>query len=127
LGEVRDAVWLQVDGDTTSKHVGGGLGAGNELVESARCPEIVFESATVSADANNRVEILGNLTLHGVTRRERVPAQFAVTGDILRAYGDFSIRQTDYRIKLASVAGGALKLKDELKFTFDIVAGRKTE
>jgi len=46
---------------------------------------------------------------------------------MLRAFGDFTIRQSDYRIKLASVAGGALKLKDELKFTFDIVARRKAE
>ena len=46
----------------------------------------------------------GNLTLHGVTRREQVTAQLAVTGDMLRAFGDFTIRQTDYRIKLASVA-----------------------
>jgi polyisoprenoid-binding protein YceI len=67
------------------------------------------------------------LTLHGVTRRERLPAQLAVTGDMLRAFGDFTIRQSDYRIKLASVAGGALKLKDELKFTFDIVARKGAE
>jgi len=73
------------------------------------------------------VELDGNLSLHGVTRRERVTVQVAVTGDMLRAFGDFSIRQSDYRIKPASVAGGALKLKDELKFTFDIVARKKTE
>ena len=48
-------------------------------------------------------------------------------GDTLRANGEFALRQSDYRIKLASVAGGALKLKDELKFTFDIVARRKQE
>ncbi len=41
---------------------------------------------------------------------------------MLRANGEFSIRQTDYGIRLVSVAGGTLKLKDELKFTFDIVA-----
>jgi polyisoprenoid-binding protein YceI len=89
--------------------------------------ETVFESTSASANANNRVEIDGNLTLHGVTRRERLPAQLAVTGDMLRAFGDFTIRQSDYRIKLASVAGGALKLKDELKFTFDIVARKGAE
>jgi hypothetical protein len=60
-----------------------------------------------------------------VTRGERLSAQVAVTGDVLRAFGDFAIRQTDYRIQLASVAGGALKLKDELKFTFDIVARKR--
>ena len=41
---------------------------------------------------------------------------------MLRANGEFSVRQTDYGIKPVSVAGGALKLKDELKCSFDIVA-----
>lgn len=98
-----------------------------EVLETDKYPEIVFESIGATANASNRVTIDGNLTLHGVTRRERLPAQLAVTGDILRAFGDFAIRQSDYRLKLASVAGGALKLKDELKFTFDIVARKKSE
>jgi hypothetical protein len=38
----------------------------------------------------------------------------------------FSLKQTDYRIKLVAVAGGTIKVKDELKFSFDIVA-RKQE
>ena len=98
-----------------------------EVLESASYPEIVFESSAASMNGNGRIQIDGSLTLHGVTRPQRVPAQLSVTGDILRAFGEFSVRQTDYRIKLASVAGGALKLKDELKFTFDIVARRKPE
>jgi hypothetical protein len=32
------------------------------------------------------------------------------------------VRQTDFGIKLVSVAGGALKVKDELQCAFDIVA-----
>jgi len=98
-----------------------------DVLESARYPEIVFESSAASPNGNGRVLIDGHLALHGMTRPQRVPAQLSVTGDLLRAFGDFSVRQTDYRIKLASVAGGALKLKDELKFTFDIVARRQPE
>jgi hypothetical protein len=33
--------------------------------------------------------------------------------------------QSDYDIPLVSVAGGTLKLKDELKFAFDIVARKQ--
>ena len=40
----------------------------------------------------------------------------------MRAKGEFTLKQTDYGIKLVSVAGGALKIKDELKFTFDVLA-----
>jgi len=98
-----------------------------EVLEADRYPEIAFESTSVSAHSGGRVEIEGHLMLHGVTRGERLAAQLAVAGDVLRAFGEFSIRQTDYRIKLASVAGGALKLKDELKFTFDIAARKRVE
>ena len=98
-----------------------------EVLETAKYPDILFESAGVSGVHGNRVDLAGNLSLHGVTRPLRMPVQVLVTGDLLRAFGEFSIRQTDYKIKLASVAGGALKLKDELKFTYDIVARRKTE
>ena len=44
----------------------------------------------------------------------------------VRASGEFSLLQSNYGIPPVSVAGGALKLKDELKFAFDIVA-RKQE
>ena len=105
-------------------------GMQDEVLEIARYPEIVFESTSVSAAEGSgpvRVKIDGNLTLHGVTRTQSLPVQLAPMGDTLRANGEFALRQSDYRIKLASVAGGALKLKDELKFTFDIVARRKQE
>ena len=98
-----------------------------EVLETDKYPDIVFESTGASASANGRVDIDGDLTLHGITRKQRISAQLALTGDMLRAFGEFSILQTDYRIKLASVAGGALKLKDELKFSFDIVARKRTE
>jgi polyisoprenoid-binding protein YceI len=103
-----------------------------EILEVAAYPEIVFESTRISAQAPAnpgdyfRAEVEGNLSLHGVTRPLRAPASVTIQGDMLRSNGEFTIKQTDYRIKLASVAGGVLKLKDELKFAFDIVA-RKAE
>jgi hypothetical protein len=55
-----------------------------------------------------------------------IPVRVALLGDMLRASGDFTLSQSDFGIKPVSVAGGALKLKDELKFSFEIVA-RKQE
>jgi len=99
-----------------------------EVLEVARFPEIVFEAANASpnkaGDGHYLVSLLGNLSLHGVTRSQPVSAQIALQGDILRAHGEFSLRQTDYGIKPVSVAGGTLKLKDELKLSFDILARR---
>ena len=45
--------------------------------------------------------------------------------DTLRAYGEFLLRQSDFNIKLVSVAGGVVKIKDELKVSFDIVARKQ--
>jgi hypothetical protein len=45
---------------------------------------------------------------------------------MLRISGDFSLRQSDYGIKPTSFAAGALRLKDELKFNFEMLA-RKQE
>lgn len=101
-----------------------------KVLETQKFPEIVYESAGVSADpvADGRYKVAmnGGLSLHGVTRTFPVTMQVTLNGDMMRAYGEFSLLQSDYAIKPVSVAGGALKVKDELKFAFDIVA-RKQE
>ncbi len=101
-----------------------------EVLETSTYPEITFESSTITpnklGENSYTVNVTGNLTLHGVTRNETIYAQVAVTGDTLRAFGEFSLRQTDYGIKLVSVAGGTLKVKDEVKVAFDFTA-RKQE
>jgi hypothetical protein len=63
--------------------------------------------------------------MHGVTHSQPIAVRVALFGAMLRASGDFSLDQTDYNIKLISVAGGALKLKDELKFYFEIIARKQ--
>ena len=73
-----------------------------------------------------RVNVMGNLKLHGVTNNHSFSAQVAFGVDSFRAYGEFTILQTDYDIKVASIAGGTLKLQDELKCSFYVVA-RKSE
>ena len=95
-----------------------------EVLESSQYPEIVYECSRVSA-SDGRVDLHGGLTLHGITRSETIPARVALTGDTLRAFGEFTLRQTDYEIKLVSALGGALKVKDELKFAFDVVARKQ--
>jgi hypothetical protein len=67
----------------------------------------------------------GELTLHGVARTQPVSARVSVNGDVLRAMGDFSVRQSDYEIRPVSAVGGTIKLKDELKLSFDISARKQ--
>lgn len=97
-----------------------------DVLETARYPEIVFMSTSVSAnrdgDGQYQAEINGKLSLHGVTRDHSIDARVTIDDDSLRAEGEFSLRQSDYNIKPVSIAGGTLKLKDDLKFSFDIFA-----
>lgn len=101
-----------------------------EVLETSRFPEIVYESSEVQAerlkDDLYRVHVDGKLTLHGVSNSHDFLSQVAFGVDSARAYGEFTLRQSDYDVRIASIAGGTLKLQDELKFTFYIVA-RKQE
>jgi len=100
------------------------------VLESEKYPAIAFESTGAFADrlgeGRYKIALNGSLSLHGVTRSLPVTAYVTVDGPMFRASGEFSILQSNYAISPVSIAGGALKLKDELKFSFDIV-GRKQE
>ena len=100
-----------------------------DVLETDRYPEIVFESTNVSADrimaSQYRAKIKGNVTLRGLTRDCEITAQIIAGPDTLRAHGEFPLKQSDFNIKPVTAVGGTIKLKDELKFTFDIVAHKQ--
>jgi len=100
-----------------------------EVLETSKFPEIFYESPVITvtkmADSLYSAALKGKLTLHGVSRIQPINVRVALLGNMLRASGDFSVCQTNYDINLVSVAGGALKLKDELKFSFEIVVRRQ--
>jgi polyisoprenoid-binding protein YceI len=98
----------------------------DEVLEVGKYPEIVFRSTSVSAtktgDGQYQAKVAGDLTLHGVTRPLTITAQLEFGDAVLRARGGFSLKQSSYEIKPVSVAGGTVKVKDELRFNFEIVA-----
>lgn len=100
----------------------------DDVLETRRFPEVVFESSVIGADRQKdslyRVSVEGKLSLHGITNGQTFISQVAFGVDSFRAHGEFTLLQTDYGIHVASIAGGTLKLQDELKFRFYVV-GRK--
>jgi len=100
-----------------------------DVLETSQYSEIVFESTQVAltklGENSYVANVTANLALHGTTRQEKISAQVSVTGDTLRGYGEFALRQSDYGIKLVSVAGGTLKVKDEVKIAFDFTARKQ--
>jgi len=101
----------------------------NEVLETSRFPEIVYSSSNVTATQIGEnlfgAAIKGKLTLHGITNQVNFTAQVVVGEDTLRGYGNFVVKQTEYGIAIASIAGGTLKMKDELKLAFFIVAKKQ--
>jgi hypothetical protein len=57
-----------------------------------------------------------------VTANHTFNAQVAFGVDSLRAYGEFQLVQPQFDIPVASIAGGTMRLRDELKLSFYVVA-----
>jgi polyisoprenoid-binding protein YceI len=91
-------------------------------------PDIIFQSTNVTAKSSGgdryQVQIDGNLTLHGVTRRVTIPTVVTLRGDTLRAVGKFSIDRDDFKVKATSAFHGLVRVDDDIKFEFDIVGRR---
>jgi len=100
-----------------------------EVLESAKFPEFTFESSAIDVEREKqdlyRLNVTGGLTLHGIRNPQSFVAQVVFGVDSYRAYGSFTIFQSDYGLKIASIAGGTLKLRDELKCSFYVVARKK--
>ena len=99
------------------------------VLEPAKYPEIVFRSSSVSGKSLGSgqydLKIAGALTLHGVTRPIVIPAKVTVTGNNLRAVGEFSIDRSDFNVKATSAFHGMVRVRKKVKFTFDIVGHRR--
>jgi polyisoprenoid-binding protein YceI len=99
------------------------------VLEPAKYPEIIFRSTNVTgkATSNNQYDlsIRGDLTLHGITRQITIPTKVAVTGNDLRASGEFSIDRGDFKVKATSAVHGLVRVRDKVKFTFDIVGHQR--
>jgi hypothetical protein len=100
-----------------------------EILHPQRYPDVAFHSSRVvcaRVDQNRyRAEVLGTAKLHGEENVQTIQAQMILTDGSLRAHGEFRLRQSDFGLTIASVAGGMLHIKDELKFTFFLVAQRQ--
>lgn len=100
-----------------------------EVLETDRFPEILYESSEVKLERQKeelyRAVVSGRLSLHGVTNEHEFVSQVALGVDTARAYGNFTLLQSEYNIRIASIAGGTLKLQDELKFSFYLVARKQ--
>jgi polyisoprenoid-binding protein YceI len=87
-------------------------------LEANKFPRITFRSSRIEKMGNGQWKVDGELFIHGITRP--VSLNVRQTGDswVTRAV----LKQTDFGIKPISIAGGMVKVKDEIEIDFQIFA-----
>jgi polyisoprenoid-binding protein YceI len=90
---------------------------GPKVLDSEKFREIRFHSTEINHHSNDQWTVHGNLTLHGQTRP--VQAEVERKNDGYR--GSARLRQKDFGITPVSIAGGSVKVKDEVRIEFEIV------
>jgi polyisoprenoid-binding protein YceI len=98
------------------------------VLETEKYPTITFKSTSVTGklhpDGTFDAKIKGQLTMHGVTRGIDIPARVSLAGNDLRAQGEFTVNRSDFNVKATSAFHGTVRVRNKLKFTFDIVGHR---
>jgi len=88
-----------------------------KVLESGKYPEISFRSSSIEKTGDESWTVRGELSLHGQTH----PVSTAVRKQQGRFVGQCRIKQTDFGIQPVRVAGGTVKVKNELEINFTIV------
>jgi len=98
------------------------------VLQPDQYPDITFRSTQVqgqkAAGGEYDLKITGDLTLHGTTWQIMIPTKVTLSGDDLRAVGEFSIDRGDFHVKATSAFHGLVRVRDKIKFTFDILGHR---
>jgi polyisoprenoid-binding protein YceI len=90
---------------------------GPKVLDSQQYPQIRFQSTQVEPAKDGKRTVHGDLTLHGQTHP--VAVRLESQGDHYR--GTATLKQTDFGITPVTVAGGTVKVKDDVRIEFDIV------
>jgi len=102
----------------------------NDVLEVAKFPTITFRSAVVLRSARAatatavEVDVTGDLTIHGTTRRVTLPVTLRFEGAEVVASGAVSLDQPDFGIEPYSALLGAVKVRKDVKVAFAIRARR---
>jgi polyisoprenoid-binding protein YceI len=70
-----------------------------------------------TATSDDRYQVTGELSLHGTTRSITVPVMLEKG----RYIGSTRLKQTDFGITPVRIAGGTVKVKDEVEMSFEVV------
>ena len=93
---------------------------GPEVLDVREFPEIHFRSTAVRQSGGNRWAVRGNLELHGQSR----PVALEITETDGQFSGTATLKIRDYGISPPAVAGGSVKVKNEIKLDFKVITAQ---
>jgi polyisoprenoid-binding protein YceI len=93
---------------------------GPEVLDAQHYSTIAFRAAGAEPKGAGAWIVRGNLTLHGQTR----PVAVEVRESGGHYLGSSHFKQTDFGITPIKVAGGTVRVKDEIRIEFDIRLAR---
>jgi polyisoprenoid-binding protein YceI len=91
-----------------------------EVLDVGRFPQIHFQSTAVEPSGTNHWVVRGNLDLHG----EAHPVSVDVTLKDGLYRGTAVLKQSQFGITPVKVAGGTVKVKDEVKLEFSVAVAK---
>ena len=93
---------------------------GPEVLDVQRYPTIAFRGTSVESTGSGAWTVRGNLALHGQTR----PVVVEVRENGGHYAGSSQFKQTEFGITPVKAGGGAVRVKDEIRISFDIQLSR---
>jgi polyisoprenoid-binding protein YceI len=93
---------------------------GPEVLDVEHHSEIVFRSTGAESTGDRAWRLRGNLTIHGQSR----PVEVEVRENAGHYRGGARLKQSEFGIKPVKVAGGTIRVKDEIRIEFDIQPAR---
>jgi polyisoprenoid-binding protein YceI len=93
----------------------------DRVLDAARYPKVEVRSVSVTGTPENAT-VTARIDLRGVQHDMAVPVKVEASGDRLVATGEFTLSQRKFGMTPYSALAGGLRVKDEVKVRFRIVA-----
>jgi polyisoprenoid-binding protein YceI len=119
------AASIDTDNEDRDKHL-----RSADFFEVEKFPTLTFASTQVKAQDKDTLEVTGDLTIHGVTKRITIPVDYLGTaktpnGEKAGYETSFTVNRKDHGIVWNRVADSGAILGDEVKVTISIEANRQ--
>ena len=93
----------------------------NDVLMVSKFPRIVFESTSIELAGTDQLKVHGNLAIRDKTQAVVIPLTLKRLGDgTYQADGKYNLKQSSFGIKPIQLAGGTIKVKDEVETEFEL-------